>query len=143
MFSTVIDLHIHTKICGGSNEISNREGAENSDWKRKKCNTCMNKAQEVAVMELLGNPDNGGFDCLFSSILEFKVLFSQPPSYKDELGKILYVVVFMAFLNTNGSIVSFGKKKKWINDTFPSNHYCTKESRRILNVIVSIPPNIA
>ena len=38
-------------------------------------------------MELLGKPDNGGFDCLFSVILEFKVLFSQPPSYKDELGK--------------------------------------------------------
>ena len=65
----------------------------------------------VAVMKLLGNTDNGGFDSLFSSILEFKVLFSQPPSYKDELRKILYVVVFMAFLNTNGSIVSFEKKK--------------------------------
>ena len=65
----------------------------------------------VAVMELLGNPDNGGFDCLFSAILEFKVLFFQPPSYKDELRKILYVLVFMAFLNTNGSIVSFEKKK--------------------------------
>ena len=135
MFSTVIDLHIHTRNCGGSDEISNKEGAENSDWKGEKCNACMNKAQEgnkfgvvagetmfstvidlqilefvVAVMEHLGNPDNGGFDCLFSSILEFKVLFSQPTSYKDELGKILYVVVFMTFLNTNGSIVSFGKK---------------------------------
>ena len=29
-----------------------------------------------------------------------------------ELGKILYAVVFMTFLNTNGSIVSFEKKKK-------------------------------
>ena len=65
----------------------------------------------VAVMKLLGNTDNGGFDSLFSSILEFKVLFSQPPSYKDELGKILYVVVCMDFQNTNGSIVSFEKKK--------------------------------
>ena len=112
MFSTVIDLHIHTRNCGGSDEISNKEGAENSDWKGEKCNACMNKAQEgnkfgvvagetmfstvidlqilefvVAVMEHLGNPDNGGFDCLFSSILEFKVLFSQPTSYKDELGE--------------------------------------------------------
>ena len=52
---------------------------------------------EVAVMELLGNPDNGGFACLFSSILDFKVLFSQPASYKDELGKISYVVVCMTF----------------------------------------------
>ena len=42
-------------------------------------------------------------------MLESKLLFSQPASYKDELGKILYV--FMTFLNTNGSIVSFGKKK--------------------------------
>ena len=32
----------------------------------------------VAVIELLGKPGNGGFDCLFSVILEFKVLFSQP-----------------------------------------------------------------
>ena len=45
-----------------------------------------------------------------SSILEFKSFVSQPLSYKDELGKILYVVVFMTLLNTNGSIVSFGKK---------------------------------
>ena len=29
-----------------NDEISNREGAENSDWKGIKCDVCMNKAQE-------------------------------------------------------------------------------------------------
>ena len=48
--------------------------------------------------------------CLLSSILEFKSFVSQPLSYKNKLGKILYVVLVMTLLNTNGSIVSFGKK---------------------------------
>ena len=60
--------------------------------------------------------NNFQISCLFSSILELKVLFARPASYKDELGKILYVVVVMNFLNTNGSIVSFGKKNLGIKD---------------------------
>ena len=39
-----------------------------------------------------------------------QILFSQPPSYKDGLGKILYLVVCMDFQNTNGSIISLEKR---------------------------------
>ena len=47
----------------------------------------------------------------FSSTLEYIDCFPQQSSYKDELGKnILYVVVFMTFLKTNGRIFSFEKK---------------------------------
>ena len=38
------------------------------------------------------------------------------------LGKVLYVVVFMTFLKTNGSIFSFGKKiKKYIKPNAQAN----------------------
>ena len=41
----------------------------------------------VAVMELLGNPVNGGFNCLFSFILESKFCFLNHHLIKMSLGK--------------------------------------------------------
>ena len=54
------------------------------------------------------------YTIIFELVVYFPLCWSQkfsflnPASYKDELGKILYV--FMTFLNTNRSIVSFGEK---------------------------------
>ena len=55
-------------------------------------------------------------------MVESKLWFFQLASYKDVLGKILYGC--MTFLNTNGSILSFGKKNT-INHSFYMYHSIT------------------
>ena len=52
------------------------------------------------------------FTLCWSQNFSSKLLFFQPASYKDVLGKFLYVV--MTFLNTNGSILSFDKGTKLV-----------------------------
>ena len=64
-------------------------------------------------------------------MVELKLLFFQPTSYKDVLGKCLYV--FMTFLNTNGSILSFGKKKIVPNANTRWIPYITRENVNLGN----------
>ena len=78
------------------------------------CDICLYTLQLVylvSIQQWLDVENNFKISWLFSSTLEYIDLFPQPSSYKDELGKnILYVVVVMTFLKTDGRIFSFGKK---------------------------------